>query len=94
VQSIADAFTGTAADAASTYTTVPGESTGTGQSAKADLSGADDASINLADAGGSATIAVRAGRLAFALGVPSSDAARNQLLVLARLVLDRAAALR
>jgi hypothetical protein len=89
-----DAFAGSLADAASTYTTVLGESTGTGQSAKADLSGADDASINLADAGGSATIAVRAGKLVFALGLPKTDAARNQLLVLAHLVLDRAAALR
>jgi hypothetical protein len=89
-----DAFSGTAADAVSTYQTVLGESTTSGDSARADLSGADDASINVADAGGSATIAVRAGGLVFALGVPRSDAARNELLVLARLVLDRAAALR
>ena len=89
-----DAFTGTAADAVSTYQTVLGESTTAGESARADLSGADDASINVADAGGSATIAVRAGGLVFALGVPRSAAARNQLLVLARLVLDRATALR
>ena len=89
-----DAFTGTAADAASTYQTVLGESATAGESARAGLSGADDASINLADTGGSATIAVRSGGLVFALGVPRSAAARSQLLVLARLVLDRAAALR
>jgi hypothetical protein len=89
-----DAFTGSAADAVSTYQTVLGESATAGGSARADLSGSDDASINVADAGGSATIAVRAGRLVFALGVPRSDAARNRLLVLARLVFDRAAALR
>jgi hypothetical protein len=89
-----DAFTGTASDAVATYATVLGESASTGESVVADLSGAADASMNLADAGGSATIAVRAGKLVFALGLPKTDSARTQLLVLARLVLDRAVALR
>ena len=88
-----DAFTGSVADAASTYATVIAQSTA-GQSAVADLPGAERASINLDDDGGSATIAVQAGKLVFDIGFPKSGAGRSQLLVLARLVLDRAAALR
>jgi hypothetical protein len=88
-----DAFTGTTADAASTYATVLGQSA-TGQPAAADLAGVEQASIDLGAEGGSVTVVVRAGRLVFDIGFPKTGAGRNQLLVLAKLVLDRATALR
>ena len=88
-----DAFAGTTADAPGTYQTVVGEGRG-GQDAASLLPGADAAAINLASDGGSAVIAVRAGKLVFAIGFPASDRAKSQLTTLAQLVLERAAAIR
>lgn len=89
-----DAFVGS--DAQSTYANVLGSSNAPAgaQDATAKLSNVDAAQINLKDEGGSATIAVRAGKLVFDIGFPSSDKAESQLLALAGLVLQRAAALR
>ena len=66
-------------------------------SGKAALPNADDARLrtdNPIDGGGEwAGIAVQKGRLVFLIGIPSSDAAASQLVTLAKLVLERGAAL-
>lgn len=88
-----DAFVSAdAAGSGDVYTTVLGES-GAG-SPVPELSGVDAASINLDAEGTFATVAVQAGRLAFDIGIPKGAGARDQLLALAGLVLQRSAALR
>ena len=88
-----DAFTSAnAAGSVDVYTTVLGESDG--GVPVAELAGVDDAELSL-DAGGTfANIAVRAGRLVFDIGLPRGSGARDQLLALSRLVLERSTALR
>lgn len=88
-----DAFTSAdAAGSVDVYTTVLGESAA--GVPVPELAGVDAADLSL-DAGGTfASIAVRAGRLVFDIGLPRGSGARDQMLALSRLVLERSTALR
>jgi hypothetical protein len=80
-------------DGPSTYQTIVGEVGPVTSISAADLPGADEAGVNLADEGGSASIVVRKGNLSFDIGFQAGSNARTQLIALAALVLQRGSGL-
>lgn len=85
-----DAFVG---DLVATYQTIVGETGPVTDVPSGDLPGADQAGINLDGAGNMAAIVVRKGHLTFDMSFPSNPNARNQLIALSKLVLQRGSAL-
>jgi hypothetical protein len=79
------------ADAQGTFNTMAGDMAG---AETVDLPGADEALISPNIDGTFGAIAVRAGRFAYTISLPTSDSARVQLETLARLVISRAQAYR
>ena len=84
-----DVFVTQPADTGETYTLTTGE-----MSQPVDVAadvGADQAALVTGGPGAPAVIAVRKGVLVFDVGTPSSQAAKAQLVALAKLVIQRAA---
>jgi hypothetical protein len=89
-----DAFlAASSSDSGASYAEVSGSFVDTGGVAKAAFPDADGAALQTDTAEGFAGIAIWKGKLVFDIGIPTSAAAKDQLITLAKLVLQRASGL-
>jgi hypothetical protein len=89
-----DAFlAASSSDSSASYTEVSGSFVDAAGVAKAAFPDADGAALQTDTAEGFAGIAIWKGKLVFDIGIPTSAAAKDQLVTLAKLVLQRASGL-